>query len=185
MKPPSPLRRIAPLLILLLAVPLLGGCSRFHRQRSPRLPYKKLSPPVAYEIMRDNPEMLVIDLRPPQEYNGETGHIRRARNIPLKRLPYHLLEISAFRDDTILVYCSVGDCAEQGAKLLLASGFESVILMDGGIEKWIRQGFKTVLPAAIAGKQDIDGEQPIKPARPQKTPNSDLEVPVTPPPPER
>jgi rhodanese-related sulfurtransferase len=183
MKPSSVPRWLAPLLILVLLALLLGGCSLFHRRRSPRPLYKKLSPPVAYEIMRDNPEMLVLDLRPAQEFNGETGHIRRARNIPLSRLPYRILEIIPFREDTVLVYCgSAGDCGDQGMKILLASGFESLILMDGGIEKWIREGFKTVLPASMAGKQDVGGAQPVKPVKPQKK-NPDPEVPVTPPPP--
>ena len=36
---------------------------------------------------------------------------------------------------------------EGDGRPALASGFENVILMDGGIEEWIREGFKTVLPA--------------------------------------
>lgn len=179
------LRRAAPILLLflLLGSLLLGGCNLFRRPR-PRQPYKKLSPPVAYEIMRDNPEILVLDLRRPEEYNGETGHIRRARNLPLARLPFRLLEIASYRDDgTVLVYCHEGtDCGAQGIRILLASGFESVILMEGGIEQWIRGGFKTVLPANLAGRRDSD-EEPLMPARPEKKKTSEqLEVPVTPPP---
>jgi rhodanese-related sulfurtransferase len=175
--------RWAALLILLLLVLVLGGCSVF-RRRKPRAPYKKLSPPIAYELMRDNPEMLVIDLRPPQEYNGATGHVRRARNIPLERLPFRLLEISAFRDDTILLYCRQGDdCGEKGIGVLLASGFENVVLMDGGIDKWIRQGFKTVLPVTGAGqgvRPGLDEEGPVMPAKPGAPPK---EITVEPPPP--
>jgi rhodanese-related sulfurtransferase len=173
------LRWAAPILILCL---LLGGCNLFRRHK-PAQPYKKLSPPVAYEIMRDSSEILVLDLRRPEEYNGETGHIRRARNLPLAKLPFRLLEIASYRDGTVLVYCHEStDCAVQGTKLLLASGFESVILMDGGIEQWIRGGFKTVLPANLAGKRDPD-EEPLMPARPEKKKSSEqLEVPVTPPP---
>ena len=169
------------LLLLLLGSLLLGGCNLFRRQRSPQ-PYKKLSPPVAYEIMRDNPEILVLDLRRPEEYNGETGHIRRARNLPLARLPFRLLEIASYQDGTVLVYCHEGtDCGDQGIKTLLASGFESVILMDGGIEQWIRGGFKTVLPANLAGRRETD-EEPLMPARPEKKRSEPQEVPVTPPP---
>ena len=52
----------------------------------------------------------------------------------------------------------------------------------GGIEQWIRGGFKTVLPATLAGKRDSD-EEPLMPARPEKKKSSEqVEVPVTPPP---
>lgn len=174
------LRWGAPVLILCL---LLGGCNLFRRKKPPQ-PYKKLSPPVAYEIIRDNPEILVIDLRRPEEYNGETGHIRRARNLPLARLPFRLLEIASHRDGTVLVYCHENtDCGDQGTKILLASGFESVILMDGGIEQWIRGGFKTVLPANLAGRKGAGpDEEPLMPARPEKKRSEPQEVPVTPPP---
>lgn len=167
--------------ILLLVPLLLGGCSALGSKREGP-PYKKLSPPIAYEMMRDNPELLVIDLRPPQEFNGETGHLRRAYNIPLERLPFRLLEIGAFRDDTILIYCKNDGCGEKGAGILFSSGFENVVLMEGGIDKWIQDGFKTVLPASIAGQPAMpaDGKGPVMPSRPGKPSN---EVTVQPPPP--
>jgi len=174
--------RSALILVLLLLPLLLGGCTLFRRKR-PREPYKKLSPPIAYEMMRDNPEMLVIDLRPPQEYNGETGHVRRARNIPVDRLPFRLLEISAFREDTVLLYCRRrDDCGEKGIGVLLASGFENVVLMDGGIDEWIREGFKTVLPTTVAGpvERPEDGKGPVMPMKPGEPPK---EITVEPPPP--
>lgn len=167
-------------LVLALVLPLLGGCGLLRRRAANRPPYKKLSPAIAYEMMRDNPEMLVLDLRPLQEYNGETGHLRRAKNIPLARLPYRLLEISSFRDDTFLVYCRADDCGEQGMAVLLASGFENGVLMDGGIDDWIRGGFKTVLPATAASsapKPAEDGKGAVMPTRPGKP---QLEVPVEP-----
>jgi rhodanese-related sulfurtransferase len=183
---PRALRWAAPLLILCFLL-LLGGCSHFHRRRSgPREPYKKLTPGVAYEITRDNPGMLILDLRPAQEYNGETGHIRGARNIPLARLPYRLLEISSFRDETLVVYCEAGDCGNQGMAVLLSSGFDNAILMDGGIERWIQEGFKTVLPANIAGSRRVESGRPVMPAKPgagKPDPKEEVTVEPTPPPP--
>jgi rhodanese-related sulfurtransferase len=174
-----PLRWIVPV----LALALLGGCSLFHRNRGRIDPYRKLSPPVAYELIRDNPEMLVIDLRKPEEYNGETGHLRRALNIPVDRLPYRLLEISAYREETFLVYCRADPCGAEGVADLRSSGFENVILMDGGIEAWIRTGFKTVLPAGI-GRVNPGPLMPLKPGeKPRPVPEIETpEVPLPPPP---
>lgn len=171
-------------LFLILAL-VCGGCARFHKWRTkPRPPYRKLSPPVAYEMMRDSPGVLVLDLRSPQQFNGQTGHIRQAKNIPLARLPYRLLEIITFREDTVLIYCEVDECAEKATGVLAASGFENVVLIDGGIEKWIREGFKTVLPANIAGRRGltIDDDAHVMPERPGETKDDPRrEVPVKPP----
>jgi rhodanese-related sulfurtransferase len=175
------LRWTAPLLVLAL----LGGCNWMRRRNAQRPPYRKLSPPVAYELIRDNPDMLVLDLRPPREFDGETGHIRRAQNMPLDRLPYRMLEISAYREETFLVYCRADDCGDRGMAVLLSSGFENVILMEGGIDSWIRLGFRTVLPQSAAGRapqgsgRDGDRMRPLRPGEKLVAP----EVEVTPPPP--
>lgn len=175
--------------LLLLFALLCGGCSLFHRKPGPRPLYKKLSPSVSYEMMRDSPQMPVIDLRPLQEFNGPTGHVRDAKNIPVSSLPYRLLNILPYRDETIFIYCDTDACTEQGAKILAASGFESVVGMAGGINQWIRGGFKTVLPARIAERRGEAETSPIampeKPGEKKNDPNREVPVkpPVPPPPP--
>ncbi|HET9210659.1 MAG TPA: rhodanese-like domain-containing protein [Thermoanaerobaculia bacterium] len=173
-------RRAALLLLLIL---LCGGCSLFHRRRGPRPLYKKLSPPVAYEMMRDSPQMLVIDLRPPQQFDGPTGHVREAKNVPVSRLPYRLLEVLPFREDTVFIYCDTDECTEQGAKILRESGFESIVGMAGGINQWIRDGFKTVLPARIAERRgEVEKPAVVMPEKPgEKKNDPNREVPVKPP----
>jgi rhodanese-related sulfurtransferase len=177
------------LLILLLAILLLPGCSYLRRRQANRPPYRKLSPPVAYELIRDNPGMLILDLRKPEEFDGPTGHVRGSTNIPLERLPYRMLEISTYREETFLVYCRrAGECSQQAMGILLSSGFENAILMEGGIDSWIRAGFRTVLPQSALGKpvQAPDGKGPIAPLRPkdpnQPTPEPEVDVPQVPPP---
>jgi phage shock protein E len=171
--------------LLLLLTLLCGGCSLFHPKPGPRPLYKKLSPSISYEMMRDSPQMLVIDLRPPQDFNGPTGHVREAKNIPLSSLPYRLLSILPYRDDTIFIYCDSDECTEQAAKILAASSFESVVGMAGGINEWLRGGFKTVLPARIAERRGEAEKSPIvMPERPgEKKNDPNREVPVKPPPP--
>jgi rhodanese-related sulfurtransferase len=138
------------LTLIVLGLMLLTGCRMFRRRERP--PFRKISPPVAFEVLRDSPDVLVLDLRSRQEFLGDTGHIYRARNIPLDRLSERLLEIAPFRDDTFLVYCRGNDtCGEEGMAILVSSGFENAILVDGGIDGWIRDGFRTVLPEGATG----------------------------------
>jgi rhodanese-related sulfurtransferase len=153
------MRRLAPIVppALLAAVLLTGaGCATVKRKMAERAahrpPYAKISAPVAFEMIRDSPDILILDLRDPQAFNGDTGHLFRARSFPLARLPYRLLEISAYRDDTFLVYCDSTACAEDGMGVLISSGFEDAVLMDGGIDAWIKTGYRTVLPSDVAGR---------------------------------
>lgn len=136
------------------------------RRAANRPPYTKVSAPIAFEIIRDNPSILILDLRSPQDFNGDTGHLFRAHNIPLDRLPYRLLEISAFRNDTFLAYCDTQKCAEEGMAILISSGFQDAVLIDGGVDEWIRKGFRTVLPDDVAGRaaeraENARGVQPV------------------------
>ncbi|HYG65523.1 MAG TPA: rhodanese-like domain-containing protein [Thermoanaerobaculia bacterium] len=163
------LRRGLCLLLALLAggaaLVTLAGCrssrGKAQEEGGRRPLYRKVSPPVAFEIIRDTPETLILDLRTPEEYLGETGHLRRALNIPLDRLPYRILEISAWRQETVLVYCRASDpCGEEGMAVLVSSGFEDAMLIDGGIDGWIEEGFKTELPAGLAGQGPVPPPPP-------------------------
>lgn len=161
---------------LLLAVALTAqGCAFLHRRAQERPPYRKVTPPIAFEMIRDTPGLLILDLRTAEAFHGDTGHVYRAYNIPEDRLPFRLLELSSFREETFLVYCDTPQCAENGMAILISSGFESAVLIDGGIDNWIAKGFRTVLPADLAGKRQSSEGEPEKagaslPARPAAPP---------------
>ncbi|HSK77684.1 MAG TPA: rhodanese-like domain-containing protein [Thermoanaerobaculia bacterium] len=177
------MKRSRACLALLLVLPVLAGCSLF-RRKGDRPAYRKLTPPVAYEMMRDSPDLLIIDLRSAGAFNSETGHVRRARSIPLESLPYRLLEISTFRDETFIVYCDTAVCADEGMNILISSGFENAVLMDGGIDEWIKDGFKTVLPPEAAGRAGTNGAEGerLRPLRPgEEKPAADTRTPPPPP----
>lgn len=138
--------------LLVVATVATQGCAMLKRRAEERPPYRKVSSPIAYEMLRDTPSMLILDLRSSEAFHGDTGHIYRAYNIPGDRLPFRLLEISSFREETFLVYCDTPECAEKGMGVLVSSGYENAILIEGGIEGWIAKGFRTVLPAELAGQ---------------------------------
>ncbi len=141
----------------------LGGCRsaepRSGSGKKPRPPYWIVTAPIAFQILRDSPDTLVLDLRMPQEFQGDIGHLARARNIPLDRLPLRLLEISSYRKETLVVYCRRDGCGDAGMKILLASGFSDGILIDGGIDAWVEEGFKTVRAVA----ESAEGEPGTNP----------------------
>lgn len=130
---------------LVLASLAAAGCRSGRGGDGERLAaFSRVRPPVAFEILRDNPDLPILDLRSRFEFTGPVGHVRGARNVPLEELPLRLVDLSPLKDRTFLVYCGHGDCGARGLELLLKAGYEEAILMDGGIDAWVMDGFGTV-----------------------------------------
>jgi rhodanese-related sulfurtransferase len=162
-----------------------SGCASVKRwleaRKARRPPFTVISPPVAEELVRDAPDVFILDLRSPEEFQGPKGHLRNALNLPLGRLPYRLLEIRSYRGETFLVYCDGDDCGRAGMRILKDSGFEDAILIGGGIDGWIRSGFTTFVRASTRRPPNAK----LKVSRhPELAPESHKpmdEVPVVPP----
>lgn len=141
-----PLQGVLRLRILLAVSPLLlamGACrTTMSDVESPGL---RVRPAVAFEMMADAPAMPVIDLRTPDEFEGDLGRLARATNIPLVVFERRLEDLAYLKEVTFLVYCrGWDDCGERAMRLLVGSGFQDAVLMEGGIEAWLRDGFGTV-----------------------------------------
>lgn len=138
--------------LLVLALPLLVTLASGCRSAGPGADgedrqaraFSKVRPPVAFEMLRDNPGLAVVDLRPRFEFTGPVGHVRGARNVPLGELPERLDELSPLKERTFLVYCGHDGCGEEGLEILLQAGYREAILMEGGIDAWVMDGFGTV-----------------------------------------
>jgi rhodanese-related sulfurtransferase len=145
----------------------LAGCHPVKRvegwwSRKPHPAFKKVNATVAYEITRDSPGIFILDLRRSKEFQSDTGHLLHAYNLPLSRLPYQLLSLAPYREDTFLVYCRGNDaCGEDGMRILTASGFDDAMLIDGGIDRWIKEGYKRVL--TLAGSPKGTNAGPLEP----------------------
>jgi len=141
-----PSRVLVSILVLALTglACVLGAC-RSSSLEEPTRPFDMVRPPVAFEMLRDNPRLPVLDLRTRYEFSGPVGHIRGARNVPLDELPLRLSELAGLKPRTFLVYCGHDDCGLRGLKILREAGFDEAVLMDGGIDRWVNAGFGTVV----------------------------------------
>jgi rhodanese-related sulfurtransferase len=138
--------RLVALVIALGVITLAGACRSAGSKKAEDGPaaFDMVRPPIAFELLRDNPYLPVLDLRSRGEFAGPAGHLRGARNVPLDELPFRLKELSGLRQRTFLVYCGHDDCGVKGLRILREAGFEESLLMDGGIDGWIMAGFGTV-----------------------------------------
>lgn len=83
---------------------------------------------------------LLLDVREPEEFDGELGHIPGSVLIPLKDLPARAHEIEASKDRPIVVVCRAGVRSTTAAAILTGLGFENVGNLKGGMLDWNDRG---------------------------------------------
>ena len=89
---------------------------------------------MATRLMNNNDDALIIDIRPVTEFNN--GHIKGAKNIPLKEFTSEINDYSKFKDKPVLIYCNSGNTATRAIKSLKNAGFEKINNLEGGISAW-------------------------------------------------
>jgi rhodanese-related sulfurtransferase len=77
---------------------------------------------------------LVLDVRDAQEF--ASGHLPRARHIPVADLSNRMPEIEKYKEKSVLVTCMKGSRSATAAKLLRRAGFKSVFHLKGGLAAW-------------------------------------------------
>lgn len=68
------------------------------------------------------------------------GHMREARNIPLKELGSRIGELDKFKAKTIIVVCASGLQSSRATGVLRGAGFANVVSLSGGLNAWQAQG---------------------------------------------
>jgi sulfur dioxygenase len=88
-------------------------------------------------VEEHSPDVQIVDVREPAEYDGPLGHIPGSRLVPLGELQWHAQEFS--KDKPVVTVCRSGARSAQAAVLLRKSGFEKVANLAGGMLRWRAQ----------------------------------------------
>jgi len=110
--------------------------------RAARAQIREVSPAELEEMIHDDKELLVIDVREPSEH--EQGHIKNAMLVPRGILeaaadleyPKHQPELSSARERPVAVYCATGGRSAMAVYTLQLMGFKNVVNLAGGITRW-------------------------------------------------
>lgn len=95
---------------------------------------ERVSPKEAARRLNEEPDWILLDVREPYEY--EIAHLPKARLIPLNRLLERINELSTDDTRSIMAYCHRGVRSLQALRLLKRQGFNRLVNMDGGIDRW-------------------------------------------------
>jgi rhodanese-related sulfurtransferase len=77
---------------------------------------------------------LVLDVRDAADY--ASGHVPKARHIPLRELSKRMDEIGKYKDKPVIVTCRAGTRAGAASRFLKQAGFKSVYQLKGGLNAW-------------------------------------------------
>ena len=99
------------------------------------------------QLIRQGTAPTIIDVRSSREY--QAGHVPGAIHIPFWSALFRVNEISAPKDEPVVVYCAHGPRAGFGKFALLREGFTQVLYLDGHMSGWYKAG----LPAEKGQQQ--------------------------------
>ena len=107
------------------------------------LPYKLMGPADANAFVR-NKDNLVIDVRPPAQFNGtdsmaanDIGRIKGAINLPLANFAQSIAGLEKYKNKPILVYDLTVSDAVTAATRLKAAGFNNVAVLYDGLDVFL------------------------------------------------
>ena len=80
--------------------------------------------------------LLLLDVREPNEYCGELGHIRSSTLIPLRELAERVAELEGYQSKTVVAICRSGVRSTTAAAILAGLGFERVYNLKDGMVEW-------------------------------------------------
>jgi NADPH-dependent 2,4-dienoyl-CoA reductase/sulfur reductase-like enzyme/rhodanese-related sulfurtransferase/TusA-related sulfurtransferase len=111
--------------------------SRKETRGSNAHPLSDISTEELYERLdSDDPPAILVDVRTPQEYHGQHGHIKSAQLMPLGELMNNLSALNEHKDDEIVMICHSGARSMMAARLLAQAGYKDVRNLTGGMMMW-------------------------------------------------
>ena len=127
-------------LFILLLIPTLGFSQEslsdlLNKYNTKSVPYISVE-----ELAMPKTKVILLDAREPKEY--EVSHLKGAINVGYNE--FDLAETTELINDkqqTLVVYCSLGIRSEVIAEKLSKAGYTNIFNLYGGIFEWKNEGF--------------------------------------------
>lgn len=83
----------------------------------------------------------MLDVRTPEDFVGEQGHLAEAVNIPLEALDERIEALGSDLERPIALVCRTDRRSAKAAALLAGRGFHQVQVVQGGMTSWLANGW--------------------------------------------
>ena len=87
-------------------------------------------------LLATSEPLLLLDVREPNEYCGELGHIHNSKLVPLRELADRVVELESCKSRTVVAICRSGVRSTTAAAILEGMGFERVYNLKDGMVEW-------------------------------------------------
>lgn len=103
----------------------------------------ELSAPELSAALAESPPPLLLDVREPEEFVGELGHIEGSLLVPLDLLQLRLPKLLGYADRRVVLVCRAGARSASAAAILERAGFAHVENLRGGMLAWVEAKLPT------------------------------------------
>ena len=124
------MRKIKRLLPFVLSLMLLSSCGNAGSSSSG---YRQISMDEAVDMMKDEKNYIILDVRRPDEY--AEGHIPGAINVPNEEIGTTEIAELPDKSQMILVYCRSGRRSKEASEKLVKLGYTNIVEF-GGIQDY-------------------------------------------------
>jgi rhodanese-related sulfurtransferase len=83
------------------------------------------------QAMAADTNLVILDVRTPQELVGQHGQIEGVINIPVQVLQQRIDEMNKYKDKNIAVICRSGNRSVLATKMMQAKGFKAKNVLGG------------------------------------------------------
>ena len=84
--------------------------------------------------MKENPNLVILDVRNASELTGTLGHIEGVIHIPVQQLEDRINELEEYKDKEIAVICRTGNRSGTATSILRSKGFNAKNVLGGMVE---------------------------------------------------
>ena len=86
-------------------------------------------------------DILLLDVRTPEDYDGEQGHIAGSVLLPVEELEQRIDELSDYLEKPVITICRTDRKSAKAAQILAQKGFADVHVAKMGMTDWNKQGY--------------------------------------------
>ncbi len=105
--------------------------------------FQEISTEKAHDLVKSMKDVVVVDVRTPEEYVGPCGHIDGSILIPVNEFSQRWRELEAYRTRPIVMICYSGVRSRMTCGFLAKAGFETLYNAPGMMD-WHDKNFEVV-----------------------------------------
>jgi rhodanese-related sulfurtransferase len=124
--------RLFVLYSVLIIIFINAGCAQEIQEISPRQ---------VKQILDNNEDVIIIDVRTSGEFEGELGHIPGAVLRPLKEIEDWEPEFDEKKENRLIMVCRSGNRSGVATQYFIDHGYNNIQNMSGGMLVWNELSF--------------------------------------------